>query len=214
MKYVSRIIAFSLALTVSTSFSDDGIFDTGGTTPAGDIIEARGEYAEGLGRESYLRSLSAVQLQKAIGVMLKNRKESIENYYDVKAMRQAAQKKKTEAGIAAYKRTLERTNHHRLSKSQINPQTGELYWPRPLDDDALQPFRKPIEESLAKRASPGETYDRFDYLRVAKMLDLITRAVESIEDKLDTRELVALKQYLEQIDFDARFNAADERIDY
>ncbi|EMI43364.1 hypothetical protein [Rhodopirellula sp. SWK7] len=211
----AALTAFTIAtIPVSHVTADDGLFDDDVSTATGDVLEASGEYAEGLGRGAYLRSLSAVQLQEALRRRLENRKESVEQYYDLRSLRKEESAKQTEDRVAAYKRVMERSRYERLSQSQINIQTGELYWPRPLDHEALKPFRKPIEESLAKRSSPGETYDRFDYLKVAKMLGLITEALESIEDQLEPREVVALKEYLEQIDYDARFDAADNRVDY
>ncbi|TWU08596.1 hypothetical protein [Allorhodopirellula heiligendammensis] len=186
----------------------------GGSTVAGDELRGAADLAVGLGQGSLLRSMSAVQLQKALQERLKFRQENLEGYYNNKAFREAELKKKTAEGVANYKAATEHTTNKRLSKSQIHPATGELYWPKPLDAKELAPYRKPIEEALAKRGSPGETYDRFDYLRVSKMLTLISEAVDSIKDKLDPREVVALKEYLNQIDFDARFNAENERIDY
>ncbi|TWT74276.1 hypothetical protein [Allorhodopirellula solitaria] len=186
----------------------------GGSTAAGDQMRGAGALAVGLGQGSLLESMSATQLQKALQERLKLRQESLEGYYNNKAFREEELKRKTAEGVANYKAAAKRSTHKRLSKSQIHPSTGELYWPKPLDAKELEPYRRPIEESLAKRGSPGETYDRFDYLKVAKMLNLISEAVDSIKDKLDAAEVVALKQYLEQIDYDARFNAADERIDY
>lgn len=190
------------------------IGDQRGSTAAGDALRGAGDLAVGLGQGSLLRSMSAVQLQNALQKRLELRQESLEGYYNNKAFRKAELKKETAEGIANYKAVAKRSTHKRLSKSQIHPTTGELYWPKPLDAKVLDPYRKPIEESLAKRGSPGETYDRFDYLRVAKMLTLISEAVDSIKDKMDPREVVALKDYLAQIDFDARFDANDERIDY
>lgn len=190
------------------------IGDQRGSTAAGDAMRGAGDLAVGLGQGSLLRSMSAVQLQNALQKRLELRQESLEGYYNNKAFRKAELKKETAEGIANYKAVAKRSTHKRLSKSQIHPTTGELYWPKPLDAKVLDPYRKPIEESLAKRGSPGETYDRFDYLRVSKMLTLISEAVDSIKDKMDPREVVALKDYLAQIDFDARFDANDERIDY
>ncbi|MCM2369551.1 hypothetical protein [Aporhodopirellula aestuarii] len=202
------------AISVSHLRADDGLFDRGVSTETGDVLEGQADLATGLGRGALLRSLSAVQLQRALQLRLENREESLEQYYDLRSRRGDNIEQDAKANVETYKRVMERSRHDRLTQSQINHQTGELYWPRPLDHEALKPFRKPIEESLAKRSSPGETYDRFDYLKVAKMLGLITEAVESIESELEPREVVALKQYLEQIDYDARFDANDERVDF
>ncbi len=209
------LLAIPTLLLPADLFAQVGIYGPrGGSTVAGDALRGEADLAVGLGQGSLLKSMSAVQLQKALQERLKLRQESLEGYYNLKAYREALSKKEADEGIANYKATLERPANKRLSKSQIHPTTGKLYWPKPLDAKELEPYRRPIEESLAKRGSPGETYDRFDYLKVSRMLTLISEAVDSIKDKLDPKEFVALKEYLTQIDYDARFDAADKRIDY
>lgn len=201
---------------VTIAIADDGLFDDNdNTTAAGDVLEARGELATGLGKGAYLKSLSAEQLQEAISLRLKNREERVEQYYELRDLRDAeiaeehkplSEEKRREIG--------KRMAPDRLKENQIDRQSGELYWPRPLDHDALEPYRKPIEETFAKRSSPGETYRRMDYAKVHRMVNLIHEAVDSIKDQLDPQEFTALKSYLRQIDYEARFNGSDERVDY
>jgi len=91
--------------------------------------------------------------------------------------------------------------------------TGEIFWPSPLDHPALKPYRKPIEDTLDKRGKDGAVYRRWDYLKVHRMVNLINEAIDSIEDQLERKELFALRDYLDQIDFEARFTIDGERVD-
>ncbi|QDV45580.1 hypothetical protein Enr13x_54590 [Stieleria neptunia] len=212
-----RLAAFFLTtLFVTIAIADDGLLDDDdNTTAAGDILESRGELATGLGKGAYLRSLSAEQLQQALALRLKNRKERVEQYYELRDLRDEEIAEENEPLSEEKRREIgKRMAPDRLSENQIDRQSGELYWPRPLDHRALGPYRRPIEETFAKRSSPGEVYRRMDYAKVHRMVNLIHEAVDSIKDKLDPQEFSALKSYLRQIDYEARFNGADERVDY
>ena len=194
--------------------ADDGFFDNDGVaTATGDVLEARGQYAEGLGRGALLRSMSAKQLQEAIDQRLSNRKEKVELYYELKDIREKALKE-DRLSASERRRIQGQSAPDRLGENQIDRETGEIYWPSPLDSPVLEPYRRPIEETLAKRGKTDVVYREFDYLKVHRMIKRIEEAVESIKDKLDVREVVALKNYLDQIDYEARFDIKDERVDY
>jgi len=102
----------------------------------------------------------------------------------------------------------------RLNKTQIDRKTGEIYWPSPLGSPVLKLYRKPIEDALDTRGQDGVVYREFDYLKVHRMIKRIEEALESIEDKMDAKEVVALKTYLDQIDYEARFDIDGNRVDY
>lgn len=213
---MTRFFMFLLLplFAICHSHADDGILgDDGAATVRGDILEARGDLAEGLGRGALLRSLSAKQLQEAIDKRLSNRKERVEMYYDLKDLREE-ELEEDRLSASERRRIQDQSGPDRLNENQINRITGEIYWPSPLDSPVLKPYRRPIEETLSKRGESDAVYREFDYLKVHRMVKRIEEAVESIEDKLDVREVVALMQYLEQIDYEARFDMNDERVDY
>ena len=190
----------------------DGI-DSTGTVP-GNIIESTGDYVRDRGKALYFRSLSARQYQAAIDRALDNRRESIQSYYDMKALRDAYVKSNRLRVTDELAREIaERGAPERLTSTFLNSDTGELRWPEPLDAEALSPYRKPIEEAFKKRSSPGSAYTLFDHLKVHRMVDLMQEALEMIKDGLPVREYIALDEYLTRISFESRFDASGERID-
>lgn len=194
--------------------SDEGLLgDDDAATVAGDVIEARGDLAEGLGKGALLRSLSAKQLQQAIDQGLSNRKERVEMYYQLQDLREEELEEDRLSASQLRQATASKVPN-RLNDNQLNEKTGEIYWPSPLDSDALKPYRKPIEDSFEKRGHASKDYNQWDYLKVHRMVKRIREAIDSIADQMDAREVVALKNYLDQIDYEARFNLNDERIDY
>ncbi|TWU01403.1 hypothetical protein [Neorhodopirellula pilleata] len=194
----------------------DGYVDDHGDvgTATGDILEARGDLARGLGKGALLRSLSVTELQRALRLRLENREERVEQYYELREYRDKMVDDPIDITAEDAREIAARGAPDRLGEHQLDRETGEIYWPSPLDHQSLKPYRKPIEDTFAKRSSPGEKYREWDYLKVHRMVNLIEEALEMIEDQLNAREMVALKTYLTQIDFEARFDGEDERVDF
>tara|TARA_R110002049_G_scaffold50370_3_gene143146 strand:- start:191598 stop:192248 length:651 start_codon:yes stop_codon:yes gene_type:complete len=213
---VHQVFVIGLLFGSCSLIADDGLLtDDDVSTATGDILDAQGDRAVALGKGALLKSLSAEQFQDAIDKRLENRKERIEQYYELRQIREnELREEAADVSAETQQRIASRRAPDRLDEQQFNARTGEIFWPAPLDHERLKPYRKPIEETLAKRKSPGAVYRQWDYFRVARMVRLMGEAVDSIEDKLDTREYLALKDYLEQIDYEARFDANDNRVDF
>lgn len=191
----------------------NGGFDDTGTVP-GNIIESKGDLIRDRGKSLYFQSLSARQYQAAIDRALDNRREAIESYYDMRTLRDAYVKSNRLRVTDELAREIaERGAPDRLTSTFLNSETGELRWPEPLDAEALEPYRKPIEEAFAKRSSPGSPYTLLDHLKVHRMVDLMQEALEMIKDGLPVREYIALDDYLTQISFESRFDASGNRVD-
>ena len=207
--------AAAAATGVGLVDDDDGVFGDQVGTAQGDILEAQGDLAKDAGKAMVYRALSAERIQKAIDQRLDNRRESVETYFQ---LRDLNEKEREERGVDLTPEQINEINKQRapkrLTESELNPQSGELQWPGPLAAKSLSPYRKPIEMSFARRSSPGEDYGQFDFFRVDRMIRLIRRAMEGIEDELAAQEIAALDRYLDRVSFEARFNAAGERIDY
>ncbi|PHQ32916.1 hypothetical protein [Rhodopirellula bahusiensis] len=208
----ATVLTLMFAITIANA--DDGIFgNDGASTVTGDILESRGDLAEGLGRGAVLRSLSAERFQEAIAKQLENRKESVELYYDIKALREE-QLKKDRMSASERMKIANSQKPDRLNENQIERKTGEIYWPEPLDSPVLEPYRRPIEKTLSKRYQPDAEYREFDFIKVHRMVKRMEEAIDSIRDELDAREMVALKDYLVQIDYEARFDSKNNRVDF
>lgn len=184
-------------------------------TAQGDILEGIGRKAEGVGRGMYFRSLSATQFQEAIDERLDNRRERVETYFELQDLNEREREEdELDVSIEERREIQKNATPDRLNEEQLDPQTGEIKWVGPLSADALKPYRKPIEDSFAVRASPGEEYTARHYFRVQRMIDLMREALESVKDRMDSREFVYMDKYLDQISYEAKFNAAGERVDY
>lgn len=183
-------------------------------TAASSVLKGKAALAAGLGQGALLRSLSATELQRALRLRLENRNEAVEQYYELRKLHNKALAEERTITDEMARKIAARGAPDRLGKHQFDPETGAIYWPQPLDDPALASYRKPIEDTFAKRSSPGEIYNEFDFVKVHNMINLIGEALETISDQMDAKEMVALTKYLEQIDFESRFNASGERVDY
>ena len=202
------------AVAAVPAVGDDGFGDEVGTA-AGDILESRGDLLKDAGKAMLFRSLSAEQFQEAIDKRLDNRRERVSTYFELRDLNDEERKDDR------YNLTMEQRNAiakrkspDRLTEKEIDVQSGQIRWIGPLAADALKAYRKPIEESFAKRGDPGQTYGKFDHFKVARMVNLMSEALESVKDRMDTKEYLALEKYLNRIKFESRFDSQNKRVDY
>ena len=202
------------AVPVVTGDDGDGFGDEVGTA-TGDILESRGDLIKDAGKAALYRSLSATQFQEAIDERLDNRRESVETYFELRDLNERERAEDRDRASAEEINALAKKKApKRLGEGELDPQTGKVEWEGPLAADALKTYRRPIEETFEKRASPGEEYGMFDYYKVKRMVNLMRDSLESIKDRIDVRAFIAMDNYLDRVLHEARFNADGERVDY
>ncbi len=208
-----------------TSDSGAAIADLGGNS--GVVIDAGNEVGtvtssnlkgqarlqEALGKQAYFRSLSAINLQKAIDSHLSNERERIESYYEMRDYRneQVEADRNPITEEIAIRRAKEKAPD-RLTSQQYDEKSGKIFWPKPLDDQVLKPYTRVIEQNFAKRSDPGHRYGGGEARMVERLVKLIQRAVDSIKEELTPREYIALSDYLASIHYEAMFDLAGNRV--
>ena len=176
-----------------------------------------GELREDTGQAMLFQSLSAEKLQEAIDKQLDNRRERIETYYK---MREINEEYREEQHLKAYGTINESKAEQlakaglpeRLTEQELDPQTGKIKWPSPLDAEGLEPYRRPIDQGLTKRVAQPAQYTAGDARMVNRMVDLVKEAVDALDEALPAAEHVALDKYLDRIGFEARFTGDGTRL--
>lgn len=167
---------------------------------------------ESLGRRAYFDSLSAINLQKAIDANLYNRRESLRSYYEMREYRENSVRNKNRITHEDAVRLAKAKAPDRLTSQDYDLQTGQIFWPRPLDHKVLLPYTTVINESFAKRSGSDGKYAGADARRVQRMVDLIQEAVDAVKKELPVREYIALSDYLASISYEASFDLEGNRI--
>ncbi len=236
------VISATLTIGASFSFADDpikadvpiknetsdsgaAIADLGGNggivvdvgdevgTVTSSNLRGQARLREALGKQAYFRSLSAINLQKAIDAYLNNERERIESYYEMRDYRdeQVAAERNPISEEIAIRRAKEKAPD-RLTSQQYDQKSGKIFWPKPLDDQVLKPYTRVIEENFAKRSDPGHHYGGGEARMIERIVKLIQRAVDSIKEELTPREYIALSDYLASIHYEAMFDLAGNRV--
>ncbi len=186
-------------------------------TAASAAARGLGELREDTAQAMLFRSLSAEKLQEAIDKQLDNRRERIETYYQ---MRELNDEQTEQAHREAYG-TISESKAEQLAKSalpdrlterELDPESGKIKWPSPLDAAALEPYRRPIDRGMTKRVESPEEYTAGDARMVNRMIDLIKESVEALDEALPAAEHVALDNYLDRIGFEARHTGDGKRL--
>lgn len=194
--------------------SDGGLSLGGDEVGTADSAELKGAAAlqRSLGRRRYFESLSAINLQKALDASLDNRRERIDSYYQMRELRDEQVRDETTITQEQAVRIAQEKAPARLTSQDYDPETGEIFWPDPLDDKVLKPYTRLIDEKFALRSDVGKTYRGSDARMVRRMVNLIQTAIDSIKNDLPVREYIALSDYLASISYEASFDAAGNRI--
>ncbi len=189
----------------------------GASTATGDALRSEGQLEALRGEGMYFRSLSAEHFQNALHREMDNRKESVEDYYELRELN-----KRERARLKPYhhhsasdspEKVAAVIADHRLSDKQYDKKTGKIFWPKPLDSPKLAKFRSPIDKAFARRANTKEAYTKLDHYQVQRMVNLMKSAVESVKDKLVPGERGALDEYLDKIAFDSSFDRDNNRVE-
>lgn len=126
----------------------------GSTTPIegarrgmADVISARGQAAE-----DYSRAL--INTEEAKSAYLDNKKKMTEVYWERRRLTES--EKQIDYDKERDRRDAWRANQTRdvarLNPSQLDPTTGKVYWPTPLEGPAFYDDRKKLEELMMQRA--------------------------------------------------------------
>jgi|GEM_PF-5821900 len=232
--FATALVAYTSNSSTSTAFAnDDPPSDSSGGAAiadlgrAGNVVIDAGDSVgtvtssnlrgaaslqESLGRRAYFDSLSAINLQKAIDANLNNRRESLQSYYEMREYRENSVRNEKRITHEEAVRLAKAKAPDRLTSQDYDLQSGQIFWPRPLDSTVLSPYTKVINESFSKRSSLSGQYAGADARRVQRMVDLIQEAVDAVKKELPVREYIALSDYLASISYEASYNLEGNRI--
>ena len=90
--------------------------------------------------------------------------------------------------------------------SQLDPVTGEIYWPTQLDGDDYALLRKQLDGMFAQRAqSKGRIgSDRYESIQTATN-ELLALLMSHITD-MAANDYIAAKKFVESLAFEASFH--------
>lgn len=156
------------------------------------VIRAQGAY-------NVATSRAMVNVEQARGAYLANQRVAMDNYYARKRAIEADHAITDERNRASVQRYQEyvaeqRSKAPKLSSTQLNPTTGQIAWPRALQDAAYNDHRKDLEAFFTNRSKQSTSGD------VKKMHDTIIAMRDELRDHIHnivTNDYIESRKFLD-----------------
>ena len=157
-----------------------GAYSGGGHTVAGDAMQGMSSVISARGDAALSASAAAVNLTQADKQMIQNQYAATDTYFQMRQTNRAA--RAAERGPALSMEQLAKIAHDGVPKplnsSQLNPVSGELNWPGPLQHDAFASQRAELDQLMQQQARYGNlTYS--DQTKVRTSVNAMFKALKS-----------------------------------
>jgi hypothetical protein len=156
------------------------------------VIRAEGAY-------NVATSRAMINVERARGAYLANQRVAMDNYYAHKRALEADHAHTAEVNRASVQRYQEYvadqlSKSPRLSSTQLNPTTGQIAWPRALQQSAYNDHRKELEGFFSSRSKQSTSGD------VKKMHDTIVAMRDELRDHIHdivTNDYIESRKFLD-----------------
>jgi hypothetical protein len=157
------------------------------------VISARGDAA-------LSASAAAVNLTQADKQLIQNQQAATDTYFQMRATNRAA--RAVERGPALSMEQLAKIAHDGvpkpLSSNQIDPVTGQLNWPGPLQHDAFASYRAELDQLMSQQARYG-TLTYADQTKVRSSVNSMFKALKANVGKIPTMDYTSARSFLNSV---------------
>jgi hypothetical protein len=165
------------------------------------VISAQGDY-------NLSTSQAAVNMTQAQKQAIENNNAAVQNYYAKKQMNEAY--KAAHRGNR-YQHDLVKlaadASPSRLKSDQLNPVTGEIYWPIALRSDGYAAQRAALERVFAERAKDGVIEDLNAMIEAQNAAQAMTKALNTQVRSIPQNVYSESKNFLASLTKEARLPA-------
>jgi hypothetical protein len=177
-----------------------GGYNTGGHTVAGDAMQGMSSVISARGDAALSASAAAVNLTQADKQLIQNQQAATNAYFDMRATNRAA--RATERGSALSMEQLAKIAHDGLPKplnsNQLNPVSGELNWPGPLQHDSVKAQREQLDQLMAQQARYG-SLSYADQTKVRSSVNSMFKLLKANISKIPTPDYTSARSFLNSV---------------
>jgi hypothetical protein len=181
-----------------------GGYSTGGHTVAGDAMQGMSSVISARGDAALSASAAAVNLTQADKQLIQNQQAATNAYFDMRATNRAA--RATERGPALSMEQLAKIAHDGLPKplgsTQLDPVSGQLNWPGPLQHDSVKAQREQLDQLMAQQARYG-SLSYADQTKVRTSVNTMFKALKDNISKIPTPDYTSARSFLNSVLFAA-----------
>lgn len=222
MKTSIALIAIGVALSGSAAWAQYGMgrdrmvpyppsyspypyyYEEAGSTIYGDSMRGLGNVIRSAGQLALDTSAAAVNLTEARRYAIENSKLWTQTYFEMRRLNREyrAAERGPRPSMEKLIRYAQIGRPPRLSPSDLDHVTGEIFWPVLLRTDRLATYRTEIEAVFSQRAVTrilgGE-----EYMRVVRLIDFVEGVLRDHIRELPPGEYVTARRFLEGLNYEA-----------
>jgi hypothetical protein len=172
----------------------------GGQTVAGAAMQGMSQVISAAGQAHLANSAAAINYTQAESNQLRNNVQGVQTFWQMRDIGRAEREK--ERGPRLTPEQLARIAHdgapRQLNTNQIDPVTGAIRWPGPLQDSEFQSQRGTVDEFAAKWVK----YGALDYTEQKQMRENIDSMFDSLKSQISSippQDYVACKSFLQSL---------------
>jgi hypothetical protein len=190
------------AASMVTGYGGYAGYGGGGSTVAGSAMNGMASAISARGDAALSGSAAAVNLTQAEKQDILNRQAATNTYFEMRATNRAA--RAAERGPPLTSEQLATIAHagvpKPLNSEQLNPVTGRLNWPGPLQEDKFASRRAQVDQLTAQQSN----YGSLNYADQCKMRDTIKSMFKDLKAQiksLPTSDYITAKTFLSSLLF-------------
>jgi len=178
-----------------------GYYGNGGaSTAAGSAMNGMASVISAKGDYNLSTSAAAVNMTQAQKNEIQNRQQWTNTYFDMRATNRQA--RAAEAGPPPTMEQIVRMAQSGVPKpispSQIDPMTGKIDWPGPLQLDAFAPQRDVMNEIVTKQTTLG-SLGYSDKLKADETIDAMFAQLKTMIRDVPTAQYMASRDFLRSL---------------
>jgi hypothetical protein len=172
----------------------------GGGTVAGSAMQGMSQVISAAGQTHLANSAAAINLTQAESNAMRNDVQGVQTFWQMRDIGKAERAK--ERGPAFTSEQLARMARdgapRPLNTNQIDPVTGALRWPGPLQDDSFQSLRDTISECTTKWAKYG-SLDYADQKQLRESVDSMFDSLKSQITSIPPQDYTTCRSFLQSL---------------
>lgn len=207
MKFVYGSFA-SLLLAVSAGVADAQWWGGGNfaSTAAEGYARGMADVIQSAGQANLLNSAAAGNYEAAYSMYLDNRLKQTKTYFENKQLYQQykqAQRKPPPTSEQLF-RMSQVGVPKALAANQLDPLTGEIAWPLPLQEPRYAPYRDALQDLFKLRADSPADFSYDTYMKVESVKTQFIEAFTANIKNYKPQDWIAAKKFIESLAFEAR----------
>lgn len=175
-------------------------YDSGASTAAGSALNGMAGVISASGDAALSASAAAINLTQAEKQDIQNRQAAANTYFEMRASNRAA--RAIERGPPLTSEQLATAAHAQVPKpltsSQLNPVTGKLNWPGPLQEDAFAKRRGEVDQLMTQQSQYG-SLSYADQTKVRTSINSMFKDLKAQVNKLPTPDYAAARTFLNSV---------------